>query len=549
MVGDSADDHALAMLCDRVFTLGAWVPARLLAGESPYRIEALNALRVLQQLPSTPVRPILLVSTTESIESLQVLADELDGEPVIMARFDAEPARRATPRRPFRAVALSTLTPSRGWKLISSDLPDRALGQPTARIGDGIDLLTPVDPPMPGITAELGQEISWVIDVSLNGHQPPARTGLPVSSLTAFSGASSFTSCRASRDGISYLSTNFGLSVPGNRHARPLLRFPDAEQIFHDLAAAEGVTIERSDAGRRAANAADLWGSLPAMAADLRGPVRRALDLFLPPKGKKDGDYTRGYAIRGGGFVALEDITDHAGFDKIQARALADRLTQLKVLRRGFLLNCERCRYEAFYLPGHVGQNFTCQGCDHVSPLAFGRWYTEDPEPHWYYRLDHVVRNLLAQHGDVPVLAVHGLADRSQSLLWCPEIVLRGEGFEAELDICSVINGEIHVGEGKSNNSLKGDLTLEKAASKLVRAARITTADVIVLATSQDGWARGNREAVEAALDEQWTIGPRPRVLEMVRVGVDPPDETAKRHPQAEDVAAGGGRSTSAGTG
>jgi hypothetical protein len=81
-----------------------------------------------------------------------------------------------------------------------------------------------------------------------------------------------------------------GLHTQRNSTRRPpgpsAARFPAAEQIFAELASVQSATVRRSDAGRRPAIAVELWGSLDAIQADLRGPVRQLLNRFLPPPAK-----------------------------------------------------------------------------------------------------------------------------------------------------------------------------------------------------------------------------------------------------------------------
>lgn len=151
-------------------------------------------------------------------------------------------------------------------------------------------MLTPVALPTPAALEELGQDLEWCVDVWVPGHQPPARTGIPSSALHQYpAGSLPEAIVRVSRSGLSFSSANVGYVPAGvpleGRLAHPL-RLPSAEQIFDQLAAKHGATVQRSSAGRRAANAVDLWGSFTAITADLTGDVRRLLDAFLPaPRG------------------------------------------------------------------------------------------------------------------------------------------------------------------------------------------------------------------------------------------------------------------------
>jgi hypothetical protein len=163
---------------------------------------------------------------------------------------------------------------------------------------------------------------------------------------------------------------------------------------------------------------------------------------------------------------------------------------------------------------------FTCSVCRYPSRLARGRWYKGDPEPAWSYDLDQVVRELLRQHGDIPLLAAAHLAEGGRSLLWAPELLVQSNGEEAEVDLCLIIDGRVVVGEAKSNTRLNtADKGTAQAAARLVRAAHILSADEIVLATAQPAWAPGARTAIEAAIAAEWRMGPKLKISTLVGIG------------------------------
>jgi hypothetical protein len=76
------------------------------------------------------------------------------------------------------------------------------------------------------------------------------------------------------------------------------------------------------------------------------------------------------------------------------------------------------------------------------------------------------------------------------------------------------------VGEAKSNSRLDtADKGTAHAATGLVRAAHILSADEIVLATAQPSWVPSAMTAIEAAIAVEWRIGPKPKVSTVVGVG------------------------------
>jgi len=101
-------------------------------------------------------------------------------------------------------------------------------------------------------------------------------------------------------------------------------------------------------------------------------------------------------------------------------------------------------------------RHVVCLICGYPSRLARGRWYDKEPEPAWNYALDQVVRNLLEKHGDIPLLAATRLASEKRSFLWAPELLIEPrDGNTAELDLCVILDGEVVIGEAKSNSRLK----------------------------------------------------------------------------------------------
>ncbi|SHH33103.1 hypothetical protein [Streptomyces sp. 3214.6] len=521
IVGETAEDHALAMLCDRLYQHAVWIPPRLLSDGGPFTRAVKVALSTFQGVGHGGKLPILLASASQSQSDLQALAEDFNRPfaAMTMCVDDGPPAPLSV--RQVKAVTLAELAAYDGMTLFADpDAYQISQQVPTSQEGGSVSLLMPLQLPEAQAAAHLGAELHWYIDVQLPFHTLPARTAISDSCLTQKTTGIPDTVTRAARHAVSFISANMGFSTPANPYARPLLHFPSADRVFEELASSRGATVERSSAGVRAAIAVEMWGSPDALAADLSGPTRNVLNAFLPPPKKRDGAYEPGYAIRGNGYVALEDIQTTLGDDTFDAaRDLVDRLLIAKVLRRGLLLNCARCRYEAFYRIDLVGPAFDCEACGHASPLTRGRWYARDAEPHWYYALDHVVQDLLQQHGDVPLLAAQRLRQNSYSMLWSPELVVSDAEGSVELDLCLIVNGRVIIGEAKSNHTLKASNGTQEAAARLVRAAQLLSADEIVLATSKRAWAKDTLSAVNTAVNERWASGPRPIVTELVGVG------------------------------
>jgi hypothetical protein len=519
VIGETADDHALALLCDRLFHHAAWVPTHLLAENERLRTAVRTALYELGHVTGAPGRPTLVTSISEPSTVVDSLAADLN---TMFGFYTADGQPFSDPRRP-ESIDPVTLATERGRSMLADPAAFSLRRRtPVANDAGDVSMLTPVAVPLPQAVEYLGTDLHWYIDVSMSGRQLPARTSLSSERLQENSGPFPEAIVRAGRDGLSFASPNFGYVMAGASHdfqlAQPLLRFPSADVLFAELATAANARVARSTAGHRSAIAVEMWGSLEAVTADLKGPVRKLLDAFFPPH-NVEGDYGIGYEIRGDGYVALEDAVEVLSVERYEARDTIDRLLALNVLRQGFLLYCARCRTYAFYRIDQVGSTFECHACGHASQLSRGQWYSEDPEPHWYYSLDQVVHDLLASHGDVPLLAAADLSRRASSVLWSPELEVTDDSDSVELDICLIVDGRIIVGEAKSNRTLKGDKGTKHVAQGLAHAAQLLSADEIVLATSSATWTKDTISAVHDAISQSWTKGPKPLITERTRVG------------------------------
>jgi hypothetical protein len=517
VIGETAEDHALALLCDRYFQRAAWIPTHLIADGAPLREAVRVALYSLRTFSAGRLQPVVITSISESVAVAESFAASLDD----MFGIYKEDGTPISDTGGYKYIAPLSLAEEHGHCFLADPeafwLRQRP---PVSNDADDISILTPLTLPLPRAVEHLGSDLDWCTDVWMPGHPLPARTAIPSDRFQQLLGGIPESTIRASRTGLTFASPNMGLVLRGapqeTRLAHPLLRFPSADVIFAELAAASNSHIERSTAGRRSGIAVEMWGSFKAVVDDLRGPVRSLLNAFLPPK-RSNGDYGIGYEIRGTGYVAIEDATAVLGVQEHEARDTIDRLLTLNVLRRGLLLYCARCRTYDFYRIEQVGQTFECHACGHASPLVRSQWYEDDTEPHWYYSLDQVVRDLLVNHGDVPLLAAANLSQRS-AMLWSPELEITDDTGSVEIDICTILDGRIVIGEAKSNATLRAEKSPEEVAKGLAHAAQLLTADEVVLATSQTRWRNDVVSLVRNAVSKSWTRGPQPVIRELTGV-------------------------------
>lgn len=497
VVGDAAEDHALAVLADRTVNTSAWVPATLLADRSAAGDAVRYAAAVFLQRPrpANTRRRVLATSTSLDLDDVASLLDgvggRLDGVELVSAaevRFEyqkvlADPA--AASRRSTHPVAFQNGT---------------------------VTLLTAVDPPVP--SALEGSDVgTWMVDVSPGSAAvPPARATLPSPVMLGPDDTAlpyPETLVRSSRHGMTFWSQRQGLvlsgALPGTSYARPQLRFPGAADTVAALASAAGMMARLSVVGQRALSVADMWGAMGALAEDLRGPVRALLRVLA--QSGENGATPWGCVVDRRNHVTFEGATKLLGTHAAAARSTLDRLLVAGAVRRGLVLGCGRCSSVGFYRTAAVTDTFTCSRCFHANDLTQERWRSPAGEPNWFYDLDPLVGGFLDQNGDVPLVAADAVIEahgEPGSSTFETEFWRDGEpGSWMEVDFACLSVGRLYLGEAKSNGSLTGKRRLRDTAQRMATLAVAVSVDHVVLATSTPEWQEGHVEAVRRAVREE----------------------------------------------
>jgi hypothetical protein len=111
-----------------------------------------------------------------------------------------------------------------------------------------------------------------------------------------------------------------------------------------------------------------------------------------------------------------------------------------------------------------------------LNELARQQWRHPVEEPAWYYDLHPVARELLGDHGEVPLLLSRHLRSRSRWYDDAPELELRDAAGSpvAEADLIAASDGSRIIAEAKSNNTLGSNpREIKRAAAKRVKLADV----------------------------------------------------------------------------
>jgi hypothetical protein len=225
------------------------------------------------------------------------------------------------------------------------------------------------------------------------------------------------------------------------------------------------------------------------------------------------------------GYLTLTGMMQFAGegINPGALRAGVDALAARRVLRRGLVLGCDICDRPSFIAIGSLAQLNQCPRCGAANELAQRQWRNPLEEPSWYYDLQPVAREFLADHGEVPLLLSGYLRTASHRYDDAPELELQDASGKpvAEADLIAVSDDDLIVAEAKSNDTLAGTTReRRRAAAKRVRLADVLRANQIILATTEPQWnAPSIAEIRSAVTDHTWPAGLRPTVRLITGLG------------------------------
>ncbi|MGS2805927.1 hypothetical protein [Nocardia sp. MW-W600-9] len=522
VVGDSAEDFALARLWQLIYGHGVWLPSPLRGDPDAMPTALVDALAKIFYL--SRYRPAMVTVTSASMPAAQV-----DSE---LERFRAGvrgwPNGDQNPAEISEALTAQDLPwPRRATKQLAvTEQFDDPLNIPVEVDATGTrTMLTPLPPPLLENKQVASQnDITWHVDITWLDDRSVEGGDMTTGELLAPEDGLPVTLVRSGRHGPSYPSKRYDLVLGGiptlNRLPRPKLRdlslsdWVDAKLAQHDL------TSRLSPAGHRAAQLTRMFGSRDAVVDLFAGPLLPALRKMDAKQESSTACYPNDEGVR---IRAHYGVLNFSGFHNLSADAAEtdvrhrlDAALQAGVIRRGLVLQCALCTELQFQPVDRLGQRWTCERCDTGNELNQPAWKLPLQEPRWYYDLHPVGRQLLGDHGDVPIALAAYLSHEKSSLgpyQDLTEVELVGNRkARVELDLVAYQGGIRTIAEAKSAAQLSGKNVDQRRAevSKKCQAAVWLEADELVFATSTPEWTSGaEADILRATQAFDWPdIGP-----------------------------------------
>lgn len=483
VVGDTSDDLLLAHSLDRTIGAAIWIPMSALNSSAMGRgvRTAVSSWLWRQRSSSAFDRPATFTSRSLGHEALNEILDQQ-----IWRHATSTPNGDVTVGDPVvPSAALPALVDS---KHVGLSLDEPVLCRTLRR-----RLPTPV--PLWAIgTSQI--EVGWWVDVESPGLHLPARSSIARAAIEPadFEGAEIV---RPSRTGLSYASTSMGF-VPGGvpveqTVCRPRLRLSNAQEIFEALASDRDIKVAVSDKGHFQAEAALLFGGAEGLLGAMSDTATRTLLRAWV------GDRSPGLSAGRRNFLTYSDCAEVLlGHDRVSS--LIQDLAQRKVLRRGLVQRCVRCRALRWYALEKVNDTFACERCLTHNQLSPEGIPGGPDSAELSFGLHEVVYQFLSHDGDIPQLALQKLREQSSKFSVAPEASFTQGNKTTELDILALVDGRIVVGEAKKTAKLDRTAANEVAMIKRVRnIAEALTAHQIVFASAVE-WAEATKKRIEEGM-------------------------------------------------
>ncbi|WP_157598486.1 hypothetical protein [Phycicoccus sp. Root101] len=530
VVGDTAEDFALAFGLDRMMGGAAWVPSSLTGSEPD--LQAVQAgIHDLRYEGRWDAGRVIFTSASLEFEDVAGICRKIQGDAsFVLAPMGDEHGGPSDPPV-FQAAANLDLSDASHVACADHDYDIGTALPGASGVDDSFSCAAPIPVHVPRHAALTAQRPFWEVDVHVNASMPPSTRSVPSSTWVAKDRESwGHPWIRSSKVGLSFHAHSMGLVMSTQSLeqavARPRLVIPGlgawckarVSWLHPDW------NVDFSDAGRRAQVMARLLGNRDRL-LEVLPEVLPLLREFIPMSASSSVSYPSGDGVcLGAGHGVLSFAASRRALGNLSDEEVRRRLDELldgKLIRRGLVLSCHDCGTKSFYQVDVLQQLNRCPRCAGENSLTSERWRRPVSEPVWFYDLHGALRELLAQDGDVPILAAAHLRKQLRDFRDVAELdISTASGDRLEIDLVAQSDREFVVGEAKKRASLGTGSSRSKAIQKLTTVAELFAATQVVMATTDPApWAPNDVRLLRSRLDVWQLPLPPPRIRVVTGLG------------------------------
>lgn len=520
VVGDTGTDFALALAYDRIIGRGIWFTPALLDDDDAFKSRIRPAVWTLMSELEQNASNLAVCSTSATTRQIARVTERLQKPDYEFERVGIRRQREAgreTVQTRFANVERGLL------EYVIEEHLGTSVMLPMAEEEDGtLNAMTGLEAPVPSnlmYRVGSGKVPYWYVDVTLARDNAPRARDFPASGLTIEDGPFPQVNLRPSNDGVTFDPSSMGF-VPGGallpgRLGRPRLRSLSMRTWVEGMAELHGLGVRLSTPGRQAELVRRRLGSRRALFDLIGSPSLAMLRAFIPLKRPPEERHPDTVVLGLDPYLSWEAIDALLPGEEGETVKTIDTLTSARLLRRGLIVNCVECGRPSFLDADKMGQQYECPQCASMNTLVSERW-RKGREARWFYDLYATFRELLAKHGEVPILASAALSAKTvRGYADTPELEfyeLDGGKRVAEIDVVASTDREVVIVEAKSTDAFPHGKRAEQTV-KLLRVAAVLRADRIVLATTESQWKQTD---VEHVTREAGRVSPFPLRTEVL---------------------------------
>lgn len=539
VIGDTAEDFALAYAYERMLGFGAWLTTDMIQDESLAGVIQSELAHAGQRVKGNSQK-LRVTSVSMDRDALSELSDGLHIERLNVNPFAAYSSGELERMRDLPdGVEIGRPELTLGLhQLAVADPFETSLSVPVGIGQDGTaHMRAPLATPLPAKMIPQNHGPSkpyWYVGVNFSETSMPNGRGISQEFVQPDPQRYTNSAVRSSREGLSFHSQAGGLVSSGtplsSQLFKPKLKVLGMQPWVQAMVRRTEMEAKPSVPGMHTQLLARRLGGRQALVAMVAGPFHPALRRFASSDKNKTAKRTDKVFPSGDG-VAL-GYDPYPTFEALRSalpgvrdqdiRRWIDELAKADLLRRGFILDCSDCTRPSFVGVDQMGQRFQCLRCAAVNELTAARWNNDGAEPSWFYDLHSSFREVMTENGDVGLFAARRLQQGSWGYSDTAEIEFcrTGTGTRiAEIDLIAHVNGDVVLVEAKSNGRLGSNRAeAQSAARKKIEIAVALHADRMILATTEPRFtesaaamlreAARNAGATKLRIEELVGLGP-----------------------------------------
>lgn len=527
VLGDTADDFALALLWSRTYGNGLWLPSTFGTHRPDIPSGIKTGLATLTNRLQDNARILRYTSLSLPFSEVRAVHDRF-AQLIEIPSGDADEFTGivAPEKLPWSRTGTTQLALEEQF--------DDLLTVPVTIDETGTQVMATPPPPAHLADPRLARidSFSWNVDYSWQSGAIVLGRGLPGEDLLApITSSWQPAMARASLRGVSHRSRRYDFVDAGiqriNRIARPALQVLSLDAWVGAKARQADCSTKSSTAGVRANQLARMLGGRDAFLNLFTGPLLASFEAMLVDTAEGRSAFPQADGVQLG---RREGVLSFAGFQRTTSldintlRSQVDKALHSGVLTRGLVLRCSSCEEVQFQRTEKLGQTWFCGRCDVPNELDQQHWHKPVSEPTWFYDLHPIARRLLLDNGKVPALLASHLRSTvtSGSYHDIPELEFHKNGSPAaEIDLIAYYDDQLVVAECKSNGRLNGNADdIRREVNKKCKIACILQADQITFSTTKPTWPAGNQNAIlQSVRSYPWPSWMRPRVEFVANLG------------------------------